>query len=206
MSNSENMPYIFAYGSLLHEKSRNRTISATTPIPARVHNLQRYWVLLNSKYHDAPVAIRELAGSTCNGLLIKVGDGDIERLDQRESDYQRIKVNTKDIECLDASSIPGEQIWAYVFDELTLPDLETPIAQSYVDLLVAGSLSISKEFAIETILSTHGWNVPWVNDREIVRPTRDFISQEEYQIIDELLKEIIPNFQCRIKLENTPNN
>lgn len=200
------MPYIFAYGSLMHEKSRNRTISTTNPIPVRIHNLERYWVLLNERYHDAPVAVREKAGATCNGFLIKVSNKDIKRLDDRECDYQRVKIKTKEISPLCDSKIPNEEIWGYVFDDQTTPDMQTPIAQSYIDLLIAGSLTVGREFAIETILSSNGWNVPWVNDRPIVRPTRDFISNEEYELIDSLLKTTISNFECRIELENTPNN
>jgi hypothetical protein len=74
------------------------------------------------------------------------------------------------------------QIWVYLPQTHRRPSLRYPIAQTYVDIMLRGCLSISKEFAQEFLQTTKGWHlkddqhnndsdadehivVHWVNDR-----------------------------------------
>ena len=53
-----------------------------------------------------------------------------------------------------------------------------------------GCLEFSREFAIEFIQSTVGWDGPWLNDREVAR--RPWIHQPKWRAVDDLLMEVIP--------------
>ena len=71
-----------------------------------------------------------------------------------------------------------------------------PILQTYVDICVLGCLEFSREFAVEFIQSTVGWDGPWLNDRPV--PRRPWVHQPKYKVIDQLLKDTIPEqFKCR---------
>ena len=66
-------------------------------------------------------------------------------------------------------------IWMYHQQDLQPPSPEAPIAQSYVDTILRGCLSISEDFAEKFIADTKGWTPSEVDDYE----ENDNISVEE---------------------------
>jgi hypothetical protein len=58
----------------------------------------------------------------------------------------------------------NSRIWAYVPKHFDSPSPDYPIAQSYVDTILRGCLSISPEFAKEFIETTKGWHHHHVDD------------------------------------------
>ena len=84
-------------------------------------------------------------------------------------------------------------VWMFVPDgpigkprvNLKMASHTHPILQSYVDICILGCFEFSKEFAIEFIHTTVGWDSPWLNDREV--PRRPWIHQPKCRLIDTLL-------------------
>lgn len=100
---------------------------------------------------------------------------------------------------------PGSTVWLFVPDSpskgsppgvgLATASQSHPILQTYVDICVLGCLEFSREFAIEFICSTVGWDGPWRNDRQL--PRRPWMHQPRYKEVDSLLQEVIPEQYAR---------
>lgn len=102
--------YIFGYGSLINPFSASmtlgRSLSKNDIICIEIKNHIRIWdivvnVLLNQSNILIPMNalfldIRESVGKITNGVLIKVKKKDLEKMDIREKQYERIDV-TKNI-------------------------------------------------------------------------------------------------------------
>ncbi len=48
-------------------------------------------------------------------------------------------------------------VWVYIQNDQAAPNRSYPITQSYVDIIMRGCLSVSKEFARKFLETTHGW-------------------------------------------------
>tara|TARA_B110000208_G_C11648880_1_gene387274 strand:- start:205 stop:849 length:645 start_codon:yes stop_codon:yes gene_type:complete len=146
-------------------------------------------------------------GSTINGVVTPIkgaGDGAIASLPQevldREVGYTPIACDSSMCEFLGWSKLPEHSIvWLFVPNSPTggepghgLKDASYshPILQTYVDICILGCLEHSREFAIEFIMTTVGWDRPWLNDRKV--PRRPWVHQPEYRKVDNLLQEVIP--------------
>ena len=84
------------------------------------------------------------------------------------------------------SNVPGGQPGT----GLNFASSNHPILQTYVDICISGCLEFSREFAVEFILSTIGWDGPWLNDREV--PRRPWVFCPAFKAIDDILNETIP--------------
>ena len=103
------MDYLFGYGSLLSPVSIARTVqrpvTMTDLLPARVRGFKRSWtaaadviVTEQGVSRDYTALFLDLStdhGMICNGVLLRVTDGDLARLDLRERTYQRISVQAE---------------------------------------------------------------------------------------------------------------
>ncbi len=198
--------YIFGYGSLIEDESRQRTTpSARDAWPARVRGIRRGWWArggksgLTTTYLGAVIA-ETLPPATCNGVIYKVSAEELAATDRRESaGYQRCRIESDQIEMLDGRDKPIEGlVWAYINlippDQIenNLPTFQFPIVQSYVDICIHGCLEVEGKyptaagFTQEFIATTHEWNRFWVNDR--LYPRRPFIFQPAADQIDTALK------------------
>lgn len=99
-------------------------------------------------------------------------------------------------------------VWVYIQNDQAAPNPFYPITQSYVDIIMRGFLSVSKEFARKFLETTHGWwndgdldgsnrntHHTWVDDRQspmYARADSDF-SMEHGDAIDRLIKEHHPH-------------
>lgn len=152
------------------------------------------------------LAIRQVEdrNTTCNGVVYPVTEDELDRTDQREGSYQRVRLPLENIEWLASSAsnvdahnvAAGSSIWAYVLPvstELHEPTSTFPIVQSYLDICLTGCLDIQGEFAgeatsnfaLEFLRTTAGWNPCWVNDR--IHPRRPFAAVPQAISIDLLL-------------------
>ena len=96
--------------------------------------------------------------------------------DQRETGYNRERIDQKSVTMLDGSeSAPEGDIWFYANKEKRYASAKYPIVQSYVDICWTGCLEIEATYPLakkaafaETFLKTStNWNKYWVNDRSI---------------------------------------
>ncbi len=73
---------------------------------------------------------------------------------------------------LDGKEAPEVAIWTYLPNEPGWPSRESPIVQSYVDVVLAGCLEVGESFAGEFVRTTTNWGYPWVDDRSTPRYVR----------------------------------
>jgi hypothetical protein len=198
--------FIFGYGSLIDEESRNKTVgSPLDAIAVRVSSdfgYVRAWVDRCACGFTALGLRKPHAGEapmTINGVIYPVDGSNLPAFDLRESGYRRLPVPRTMIEAVSWQGLPETgDVWVYVPDgpsgepgaDLPDPSANFPILQSYVDVVLHGALRYGPDFAREIIQTTAGWGVFWLNDREL--PRRPWVHSSDYQAIDSLLGKVEP--------------
>lgn len=195
--------FIFGYGSLIEDESRQRTTpSARDAWPAKVKGIRRGWWARGAESGLTTTYLGAIADpdATCNGVIYKVSAAELAATDKRESaGYQRCRIDVDKITWLDGRTKPlAGVVWAYINrfskdqigDNLATPQF--PIVQSYVDICIHGCLEVESRyptaagFTQDFIATTDEWNRFWVNDR--LYPRRPFIFQPAADDIDTALK------------------
>jgi hypothetical protein len=203
--------FIFGYGSLIDSESRNSTAAKPVPaIPVRVSAAFGYIRMWNDRSPSGFTALglRRAgpgeSGMTINGVIYPIEGQDLSAFDSREKGYVRIEVPHQDIEAVSWQALPPQgKIWAYIPDlagrppglQLQPPDVEYPLLQSYIDIVIEGGLEYGQDFAREIIETTDGWSQYWLNDRQLAR--RPWVFDRSYQVVDDLLAAHAPHFSDR---------
>ncbi|CAK0759644.1 Gamma-glutamylcyclotransferase [uncultured Gammaproteobacteria bacterium] len=194
--------FIFGYGSLINTLSRNRTAGKTTAaIPVRISaefGYLRAWVARAPTGFTALGLRKPQVGEkpdTINGVLYPVDGTDMAPFDQRENGYTRIAIPLALIEAVSWQPMPRDNVlvWVYVpvgsdgkpGENLMPPSAAFPLLESYIDVVIDGTLEFGPEFARELIETTQDWSQYWLNDRELAR--RPWIYNKNYSEEDELL-------------------
>jgi hypothetical protein len=124
----------------------------------------------------------------CAGVLVPIlNDAELELLDAREYGYERQRIehdhviaiphlqhhgtyftsvqqttksNEESSQSNSSQSPPCSlpNVWVYVQTAPAPIQEQCPIAQSYLDIILRGALSVSPDFARDVILSTRGWH------------------------------------------------
>ncbi|KAJ3183077.1 hypothetical protein HDU87_007499 [Geranomyces variabilis] len=222
--------YIFGYGSLIHPKSRLRTLPAPSlAIPATVNGLQRSWSYPCPRNRYTAVGVTRVDGACsakCNGVLIPLEDyeADLRSLDARETHYSRALLQVSDIVLDDETAFDRQSaiVWVYelappaaadtppaVATKCHSPSPNIPIPQSYVDVILEGCLQYGASFAADFVLHTKGWEGVWVNDRHADVSVRRYVRNTAVgeadpaapAHLDEILRALVPAaFGQRVEL------
>eukprot|EP01083_Nonionella_stella_P056517 148781_1 len=200
--------YLFGYGSLINEASRKETGITGNAIPVRVHHMRRGWIydvdllhhptLSNTPYTAVGVQIdHDHFESTTNGVLFPLHKSEIEKYDAREARYERYRIDLKDIEYLQENVFVPSNSVVYVYvvpQDIVLDDNSTRILkQSYIDKFLAGCLEMEDlSFAVECIETTHSWNGMYQNDRNQSLFSKEKISTQVKEQIDDLIDTHLP--------------
>ena len=182
--------YIFGYGSLISDESRARTGESGRGFPVRVTGFRREWNHISQSSPMVAVGIVEDDASTCNGVVFSIPEGEISNFDKREIGYKRVRILLENVEFLDDSQITDGNIWVYITNNPQSPTVEHPIAQSYVDVILTGCLSISENYAREFVKTTIKWGY-WVDDRSNPRYVRFMKEVPLAKTIDSILNDVI---------------
>ncbi len=192
--------FIFGYGSLINSASRSAIHGETVQaIPVRVSVAFGYSRAWNARSPSGFTALGLLKagpgekGSTINGVLYPVEGQDIAKYDERENGYARVEVPHDEIEAVSWERLPeAGKIWVYVpvgpdghVGEGLPPDVEHPLLESYIDVVVKGGLQYGEDFAREVLETTEGWSDYWLNDRELAR--RPWVHNPEATEVDKML-------------------
>lgn len=174
--------YFFGYGSLV-----NRDTHGFGDISlAEVTGWRRAW---------RHTGIRDVAFLTAEpdpdasiaGLIASVPDQDWAALDLRETGYQRhcVKHQIKG----GADHAHEVAIYAIPPDDRAAPTEQSPILQSYVDVVLQGYLREFGEAGAQAFLdTTHGWDVPMLLDRAApIYPRATTLSADEQRWITRAL-------------------
>lgn len=180
--------FLFGYGSLINTVSRLRTADTGEAIPVRIIGWQRAWNFHNPERRRNVLGVFVNENGQCNGVIIEVSEECLAKFDEREKRYERIEIDADKI-VIDRK-LDGK-VWIYVPKEPKLPTNESPIKQSYIDVVIAGCLEFSEEFAEELIKTSLLWEYPWVNDRK--NPSYpQTLRNLPIEKIDRILARIIP--------------
>lgn len=193
--------YIFGYGSLINEESRSKTGKSGKALPVKVRGIQRQWSLVVPNYSMTALGAIHDKESICNGVIIPISTEEMQKFDDRELPYgySRISLEKESISMIKSNELPNGRFWVYVSDNPGFPSNESPIVQSYLDVIMQGCLTFGEKFANEFILTTRNWNYLWINDRKNPRYPRAISNVHNKNIIDRILEETIPDiFKNRI--------
>jgi hypothetical protein len=193
--------YIFGYGSLICPSSRAitaPTLAGRAATPVRVKNLQRLWSLRIPNAGMIAMGIRRKENAECVGVLVPVNDEELAQFDIRELGYDRVPVEHHHVERISSldqqthydhehsfhrqSTLQSRgpiTIWVYVQQDPMPVSPEYPIAQSYLDVILRGCMTISPEFAKDFLKTTRGWHPRDFHDAEIPASQDENKSDEE---------------------------
>jgi hypothetical protein len=142
------------------------------------------------------LGVVEKAGAVTNGVIVAIPGGEeLEKFDQREDGYTRkalAELKTS-VRVLNGKEVPPGPIWVYVPEDPRTPGADCPIVQTYVDVVLAGSiLQFGEGFAEKLVETTKFWEYDWVDDRH--RPTyaRAAPYYDLAKRIDTILAENVP--------------
>ena len=191
MTSAANEPKVFfGYGSLVNAGTYPEQISLS---PARLRGFRRVWghqtetrvgAILSLSVHEAPDMLIE-NNAEIEGVLFAPRDAEEQTwLDQRESGYEKLALETHALHAPDAEN---EALFTY--RSLSTPDGEAKILQSYVDAVMQGFLHIfGEEGAWRFVETTDGWDAPLLDDRnDPVYPRAVRLASDERALIDSLL-------------------
>ncbi len=189
--------YIFGYGSLISSESRNKTGATNEAWPVRMSGVQRGWNLVVPHFCMSAVGAYRKDGATCNGVLVSVLEQEFPKFDEQEIPYGYVRneVNPYDVEFLKEGELTGKDTaWIYTTSNPGTPTQEAPIVQSYVDVILDGCMEFGLDFAKEFIITTKGWEMPWVNDRKNPRyPRASAFSHDRLLLIEGTLQALVIN-------------
>jgi len=193
--NTDEQNFIVGYGSLMNDKSRQRTNpKAINVYPIEVRNFERNWGLRASgTFRTTALLVVPKRGSSLNAVYYPVDSGGVEAADAREVNYCRYKIPAVDVKSLGLKNLQRGDYWIYASElsDIKKPTKEFPIIQSYVDLFVEGCMQIQDRYLVDgfveqCVKTTKYWdNNAWVNDRVNARRPTD--SKPNARNIDEHL-------------------
>lgn len=109
--------------------------------------------------------------------MFQVPESDLPAYDFREKTYNRTRVTRyRGLPGPDGKQPelpPNAAVWIYVDPAPKHPTIHYPILQTYVDVIVAGALEHSEEFARSVICTMSGFENPWKNDRGTGDPSSE---------------------------------
>jgi len=208
--------WIFGYGSLISQSSRDSTYVTNLPWkPVKVFGIGRGWWapgtvtagwagIINQDEQTAPTFLGAYFdnSSTINGVIFQVNSTAKAAFDVREltgAGYTVITVPYTSITAYDGVPLTSsDTIYFYNVpaDQLTLPTEEAPIVTSYIDIIMNSCLAIDAvlnpgyyNFSLDFVATTQGWSPYWVNDRLL--PRRPWVYSPNSAIIDNILSQYI---------------
>lgn len=188
--------YVFGYGSLISKESRLRSGLRGDGEVAVLHGYSRAWNVVADDLRMTALGIKKQVNGSVPGLLLIASDEDLAELDGRESIgpgglYDRVLLHAEDLKCENQYWRDELPCWTYVTRAPRSPSVAFPVAQSYVDVVLAGCLEVGLEFARQFVLTTTGWDKAWVNDRHQPRYPRHASLISHWRDIDQLLASVI---------------
>lgn len=204
---------VFGYGSLICPNSRAitaPTVADRTALPVSIKGVERTWTKKSQTSKATSMGVQFRDGAECVGILVPVDDEELSAFDKREVGYDRYEVPVEDVEPVfhllgDDDAAPSvyentflEQgfdvehaedvphVWIYIQQDPIPATPEYPIAQSYVDVMLRGCLTISEEFAEEFIQTTKGWHPAELLDSEDSEESMSLADSETSDIDEEV--------------------
>mmetsp|Transcript_7831 Transcript_7831/g.20334 ORF Transcript_7831/g.20334 Transcript_7831/m.20334 type:complete len:217 (-) Transcript_7831:711-1361(-) len=197
-------------------------------LPALVRGIHRSWCA--SYFRMTAVGAIDAEKGEVMGVIVEIPRKELASFDERETGYTRRLVKPEDVQFLPfpvqsthlATGVEGSTLQlkiqrgekeVYVYTRKTASQLQSPIAQTYIDVILSGCLQVAanwneseekedeemrdfgRSFARQFLITTGGWDADWVFDRAEGSEklySRALDSVPLSNEIDKLLEEIVP--------------
>jgi hypothetical protein len=147
--------YVFGYGALLNLKTVKEFSQPKKSWPVLINGLKRSLNVMGQRH--LVFGVKEVKTAWCNGLLIKVNENELARLQEREKLYTMKTIDKKRVDFSYKKTLqfkPADQIVCFYPQAkyvLTKKELVTKIplhiqSQHYVDNCKTGAAAVSTEF------------------------------------------------------------
>lgn len=179
----------FGYGSLVNRDTRPEGEAATNVTLKGWGRVWNHRVTHTDRRKSCTSLSIEPAEGAIDGVLVQIPISDLRVLDARENGYERMSLPATDF--ILPSDIHADTIYVYrsLQENRHLADVEHPVAQSYVDCVMAGYLKRFDDDGLRQFLkTTRGWNLPTLFDREKPTYPRSVrLSAEQYRYFESIL-------------------
>lgn len=179
----------FGYGSLVNRDTRPEGEVATNVTLKGWGRVWNHRVTHTDRRKACTSLSIEPAEGSIDGVLVQIPISDLGVLDAREYGYERMSLPATDF--ILPSDIHADTIYVYrsLQKNRHLANAEHPVAQSYVDCVMAGYLNRFDDDGLRQFLkTTRGWNLPTLLDREQPTYPRSVrLSAEQYQYFESML-------------------
>ena len=141
--------FMIGYGTLMQQQSRQRTHPEIVDVyPVMVEGVQRVWGLADTTYGMTYLTAIDDPTASFNAVYYQCTPEDIRQCDQREYSYYREKIDQSRLHALGLSTLMEGDYWMYVMpaSTITLPTADTPLVQSYIDVVLDGVFKSSRSF------------------------------------------------------------
>jgi len=182
----------FGFGSLVNRDTRPRDEVA---VNATLKGWGRVW---NHRVRVGPgrqsctsLSVEPLSGSI-EGVVVRIPLSELPALDARESGYARMRLPVTDFVLPETLYTDTVYVYRSLQKNRHLADEQHPVAQSYIDCVMAGYLKRFGDDGLKDLLqTTRGWELPVLNDRQAPTYPRSVnLPTDQYQYFDTLLASI----------------
>lgn len=183
--------YIFSYGTLAHKEVAEVTGKTLVFIPAVLTGYKRNFRVAVKFSGFSAVGIEKDKETETLGMLVQIPESELSKFDEREDDYDRIEITGQGLSLLSGEPVPEGRFYLYVPKNPQPPTEDSPLAQSYIDVVLTPFLVLDPKWISEVIRTMGDLDRPWINDRRIPRYSR-YPQSMDSEAIDDFLKRIVP--------------
>lgn len=158
------MKYLFAYGSLVNDSSRNKTTEFIYPnvssYYAEISPLLGYIRVFNVRIikNGIPQIMlgieKSFNPSTINGILFKVSDSILKKIDDREKLYDRMIVEHQFIKT-NIQFNKNDVVYIYNPKKISEISEKFPLMESYIDMCIEGFLKYGEKAVDDFLENTY---------------------------------------------------
>lgn len=182
----------FGYGSLVNKNTLRTKYIAT--IPAVLNGWQRMWDIPAGDDFDGQVVslltVRRNQTMSTKGVIVFDWAENLPMVDERERNYHRHSINSKDLGFEDRFDNLGHDFYVYeaIENNLTVGS-RPPLLHSYLDAVLQGFHDVyGPEGVHEFMTTTANFHTPILNDRNQPKYPRSIqLEDEQRNLIDLIL-------------------
>ena len=184
--------YIFSYGSLACREIAELTGDTIGFTPATLKGYRRNFRVPVKSGRFAAAGIETDKGNECHGMLVQIPENELTKFDEREKLYNRIEVKRSQLSLFSGIPVPEGVYYLYVPKNPQAPMETTPLAQSYIDVLLAPFITADPVKATEIVKTMRDLDKPWIDDRKMPRYSR-YLSGIDTEAVDHILEMAVPD-------------
>lgn len=182
----------FGYGSLVNKNTLRTEYIAT--VPATLNGWQRTWDVPSGNDFDGQIVslltVRSNQLMATKGVVVFDWAENLPMVDEREHNYHRRTINSKDLGLEDRFGALSHDFYVYEAIENNItPEPRPPLLHSYLDAVLQGFHEVYGPDGVhEFMASTANFHTPILNDRNQPKYPRSVqLDAEQRNLIDLIL-------------------